>query len=72
MTATAEAIAVSRSASGPLVFFSRAGAVTAGVTAAVGRARFGPAAPALIGSGTAALAVFATLLPPHPRTRWSR
>ncbi|MFF9035877.1 hypothetical protein ACF090_10425 [Streptomyces sp. NPDC014892] len=69
---SAEAIAVSRPAFGPLEFFSKAGAVTAGVTAAVGSARFGPAAPALIGGGTAALAVFATLLTPHPCTRWSR
>lgn len=56
---------------GSLEFFSKAGAVAAGVTAAVGSARFGPAAPVLIGGGMAALTVFATLLPPHPRTRWS-
>ncbi|MBD9725338.1 MFS transporter [Streptomyces caniscabiei] len=56
---------------GSLEFFSKAGAVAAGVTAAVGSARFGPAAPVLIGGGIAALTVFATLLPPHPRTRWS-
>ncbi|UUU19790.1 MFS transporter [Streptomyces sp. DSM 40750] len=56
---------------GSLEFFSKAGAVAAGVTAAVGSARFGPAAPVLIGGGVAALTVFATLLPPHPRTRWS-
>lgn len=56
---------------GSLEFFSKAGAVAAGVTAAVGSARFGPAAPVLIGGGTAALTVFATLLPPRPRTRWS-
>ncbi|MFF9779999.1 hypothetical protein ACF1HJ_40950 [Streptomyces sp. NPDC013978] len=67
-----EAIAVSRPAFGPLEFFSKAGAVAAGVTAAVGSARFGPAAPALIDGGTAALAVFVTVLPPHPCTRWSR
>ncbi|WNZ13992.1 MFS transporter [Streptomyces sp. 11x1] len=56
---------------GSLEFFSKAGAVAAGVTAAVGSARFGPAAPVLIGGGMAALTVLATLLPPHPRTRWS-
>ncbi|MFF6785231.1 MFS transporter [Streptomyces sp. NPDC012510] len=56
---------------GSLEFFSKAGAVAAGVTAAVGSARFGPAAPVLIGGGVAALTVFATLLPPRPRTRWS-
>ncbi|MDX3644325.1 MFS transporter [Streptomyces sp. MB09-02B] len=56
---------------GSLEFFSKAGAVAAGVTAAVGSARFGPTAPVLIGGGMAALTVLATLLPPHPRTRWS-
>ncbi|MEI5525981.1 MFS transporter [Streptomyces brasiliscabiei] len=56
---------------GSLEFFSKAGAVAAGVTAAAGSARFGPAAPVLIGGGIAALSVLATLLPPHPRTRWS-
>lgn len=56
---------------GSLEFFSKAGAVAAGVTAAVGSARFGPTAPVLIGGGIAALTVFATLLPPRPRTRWS-
>ncbi|WP_217182470.1 MFS transporter [Streptomyces sp. AC495_CC817] len=56
---------------GSLEFFSKAGAVAAGVTAAVGSARFGSAAPVLIGGGMAALTVLATLLPPHPRTRWS-
>lgn len=56
---------------GSLEFFSKAGAVAAGVTAAVGSARYGPAAPVLIGGGIAALTAFATLLPPHPRTRWS-
>jgi MFS family permease len=56
---------------GSLEFFSKAGAVAAGVTAAVGSARFGPTAPVLVGGGMAALTVFATLLPPRPRTRWS-
>lgn len=56
---------------GSLEFFSKAGAVAAGVTAAVASARFGPTAPVLIGGGIAALTTLATLLPPHPRTRWS-
>ncbi|WP_149826587.1 MFS transporter [Streptomyces tailanensis] len=56
---------------GSLEFFSKAGAVAAGVTAAVGSARFGSTAPVLIGGGIAALTTFATLLPPQPRTRWS-
>jgi predicted MFS family arabinose efflux permease len=56
---------------GSLEFFSKAGAVAAGVAAAAGSARFGPAAPVLIGG--AAAAVTATLLPTlHLRTRWSR
>ncbi|MGW0708543.1 MFS transporter [Streptomyces sp. NPDC002643] len=54
---------------GSLEFFSKAGAVAAGVTAAVGSAWSGPAAPVLIGGGTAALTTLATLRPPHPRTR---
>ncbi|GHH00300.1 MFS transporter [Streptomyces lanatus] len=56
---------------GSLEFFSKAGAVAAGVAAAAGSARFGPAAPVLIGG--AAAAVTAIVLPtPHLRTRWSR
>ncbi|MFE5812558.1 MFS transporter [Streptomyces sp. NPDC056479] len=56
---------------GSLEFFSKAGAVAAGMAAAAGSARYGPAAPVLIG-GTAA-AVTATVLPTlHLRTRWSR
>ncbi|WP_369275232.1 MFS transporter [Streptomyces sp. R11] len=55
---------------GSLEFFSKAGAVAAGVTAAAGSARYGPAAPVLIGG--AAAAVTAALLPTlHLRTRWS-
>lgn len=56
---------------GSLEFFSKAGAVAAGVTAAAGSARYGPAAPVLIGGAAAALT--AALLPTlHLRTRWSR
>lgn len=56
---------------GSLEFFSKAGAVAAGLIAAAGSARFGPAAPVLIGG--AAAAVTALLLPTlHLRTRWSR
>ncbi|TXS45224.1 MFS transporter [Streptomyces sp. uw30] len=56
---------------GSLEFFSKAGAVAAGVAAAAGSARFGPAAPVLIGG--AAASVTAALLPTlHLRTRWSR
>ncbi|MFF4362803.1 MFS transporter [Streptomyces sp. NPDC001604] len=58
---------------GSLEFFSKAGAVAAGVAAAAGSARFGPAAPVLIGSAAAAVTVLATALPPlTPRTRRSR
>ncbi|MFE9446769.1 MFS transporter [Streptomyces sp. NPDC006739] len=58
---------------GSLEFFSKAGAVAAGLAAAVGSARFGPAAPVLTGGAAAAVTVLAILLPtPHPRIRWSR
>ncbi|MEV6945065.1 MFS transporter [Streptomyces sp. NPDC051172] len=58
---------------GSLEFFSKAGAVAAGLAAAAGSARFGPAAPVLTGSAAAAVTVLATLLPPlTPRTRRSR
>lgn len=58
---------------GSLEFFSKAGAVAAGVAAAAGSARFGPAAPVLTGSVAAAVTVLATLLPPLTlRTRRSR
>lgn len=56
---------------GSLEFFSKAGAVAAGLAAAAGSARFGPAAPVL--TGGAAAAVTALLLPVlHLRTRRSR
>ncbi|WP_217206818.1 MFS transporter [Streptomyces sp. AC550_RSS872] len=55
---------------GSLELFSKAGAVAAGVTAAAGSVRYGPAAPVLIGG--AAAAVTAALLPTLLlRTRWS-
>ncbi|ELS58754.1 MFS transporter [Streptomyces viridochromogenes] len=58
---------------GSLEFFSKAGAVAAGVAAAAGSARFGPAAPVLIGGAAAAVTVVATLLPTlNNRTRRSR
>ncbi|MDX3456343.1 MFS transporter [Streptomyces sp. ME02-8801-2C] len=60
---------------GSLEFFSKAGAVAAGLAAAAGSARFGPAAPVLTGSGAAVLTVLAApfLLNPHShRARWSR
>ncbi|MFI7413808.1 MFS transporter [Streptomyces sp. NPDC049627] len=58
---------------GSLEFFSKAGAVAAGVAAAAGSARFGPAAPVLIGGAAAAVTVVAILLPtPNHRTRRSR
>ncbi|WP_405534241.1 MFS transporter [Streptomyces sp. NBC_00075] len=60
---------------GALEFFSKAGAVAAGLAAAAGSARFGPAAPVLTGSGAAALTVLASLFLPNPRShraRWSR
>lgn len=60
---------------GSLEFFSKAGAVAAGLAAAAGSARFGPAAPVLTGSGAAALTVLASLFLANPRSyraRWSR
>ncbi|MFF4056335.1 MFS transporter [Streptomyces sp. NPDC001668] len=58
---------------GSLEFFSKAGAVAAGVAAAAGSARFGPAAPVLTGSAAATVTALATLLPPlNRRIRWSR
>ncbi|MDQ1050616.1 hypothetical protein [Streptomyces sp. V4I2] len=45
----------------------------AGVAAAVGSARFGPAAPVLTGGAAAAVTVLAVTFPPLKfRTRWSR
>ncbi|MCX5418426.1 MFS transporter [Streptomyces sp. NBC_00078] len=61
---------------GSLEFFSKAGAVAAGLAAAAGSARFGPAAPVLTGSAAAAVTVVATVMtssfPPLNRTRRSR
>ncbi|MGP8303431.1 MFS transporter [Streptomyces inhibens] len=60
---------------GSIEFFSKAGAVAAGVAAAIGNDWFGPAAPLLIGTAIALVTVLATaapvLLPRLPRTRWS-
>ncbi|MEV6329367.1 MFS transporter [Streptomyces sp. NPDC051909] len=59
---------------GSLEFFSKAGAVAAGVAAAVGNSSFGPAAPVLTGTAVALATVVPTVLPlVNPlRTRWSR
>lgn len=60
---------------GSIEFFSKAGAVAAGVAAAAGSARFGPAAPVWTGGAAAACAALATLLLPRtrlPRTRFPR
>jgi len=62
---------------GSLEFFSKAGAVAAGLAAAAGSARFGPAAPVLTGSAAAAVTAVATVLPSkfpplNHRTRRSR
>ncbi|MDN3027415.1 MFS transporter [Streptomyces sp. S.PB5] len=56
---------------GSLEFFSKAGAVAAGLAAAAGSARFGPAAPVLTGAAVAAVIAVATLLPTLT-PRWSR
>ncbi|MET8978436.1 MFS transporter [Streptomyces sp. NPDC004539] len=56
---------------GSLEFFSKAGAVAAGVAAAAGSARYGPAAPVLTGGAAAAVTALVTLFL-APRTRWSR
>ncbi|SNX65734.1 predicted MFS family arabinose efflux permease [Streptomyces sp. TLI_55] len=56
---------------GSLEFFSKAGAVLAGLAAAAGSARFGPAAPVLTGAAAAAVTAVATLLP-SITPRWSR
>ncbi|MEW2402389.1 MFS transporter [Streptomyces sp. NPDC046862] len=56
---------------GSLEFFSKAGAVAAGVAAATGSARFGPTAPVLLGGAAAALTALATVtVALNPR--WSR
>lgn len=60
---------------GSIEFFSKAGAVAAGVAAAVGNDWFGPTAPVLTGSAIALVTVLATaapvLLSRLPRTRRS-
>ncbi|MFF5493957.1 MFS transporter [Streptomyces aquilus] len=56
---------------GYLEFFSKAGAVVAGLAAAAGSARFGPAAPVLTGAAAAAVTAVAALLP-SVTPRWSR
>jgi predicted MFS family arabinose efflux permease len=55
---------------GSLEFFSKAGAVAAGVAAAAGSVRSGPTAPVLIGSAVALITVCATILR-SLCTRWS-
>lgn len=64
---------------GSIEFFSKAGAVFAGLAAAAGNSLYGPAAPVLTGTAVALVAVCATALPalnvrsPRSlRTRWSR
>lgn len=58
---------------GALEFFSKAGAVAAGVAPAAGSARFRPAAPVPTGGAAAAVTVLAITVPPLKfRTRWSR
>ncbi|MEU8436646.1 MFS transporter [Streptomyces sp. NPDC029216] len=63
---------------GTVEFFSKAGAVVAGIAAAVGTSHFGPAAPVLTGALVAVAAASVLVLPPSacslriPRTRWSR
>ncbi|GHI03995.1 transporter [Streptomyces cellostaticus] len=58
---------------GSLEFFSKAGAVVAGLAAAAGSARFGPLAPVLTGGAVAAVTVVVSLLPaPHARPLRSR
>ncbi|MBT2403120.1 MFS transporter [Streptomyces sp. ISL-21] len=59
-------------------FFSKAGAVVAGVAAAIGTGHYGPAAPVLTGGAMALVAACALVLPRSRRslrtlrTRWSR
>ncbi|MFG2333202.1 MFS transporter [Streptomyces sp. NPDC048604] len=59
---------------GSLEFFSKAGAVAAGVAAAAGNGFFGPAAPVLTGTAVALATIVPTVFPlVNPlRTRWSR
>ena len=55
---------------GSLEFFSKAGAVAAGLAAAAGSARYGPTAPLLTGAAVALITVCATILR-SLCTRWS-
>ncbi|MCJ1681331.1 MFS transporter [Streptomyces sp. APSN-46.1] len=64
---------------GSIEFFSKAGAVFAGLAAAAGNSLYGPTAPVLTGTAVAVVTVCATALPalnlrsPRSlRTRWSR
>ncbi|MDI3384744.1 MFS transporter [Streptomyces sp. B-S-A8] len=61
---------------GSLEFFSKAGAVAAGLAAAAGNSWSGPAAPLLTGTAGALLAAFLVALPAlirrTPRPRWRR
>ncbi|MEW1751816.1 MFS transporter [Streptomyces angustmyceticus] len=57
---------------GSIEFFSKAGAVAAGVAAAVGNDWFGPTAPVLTGTAIALVTVVATTLPRLPRTLRTR
>ncbi|WP_431956874.1 MFS transporter [Nocardia lijiangensis] len=57
---------------GSLEFFAKAGAVAAGLAATAANARFGPAAPALVGGATALLVVLSVSVHRFPPTRWSR
>ncbi|MFD9727899.1 MFS transporter [Streptomyces sp. NPDC059072] len=67
---------------GSIEFFSKVGAVVAGLAAAAGNGLYGPTAPVLTGTAVALVTVCATALPalralPAPnlrslRTRWSR
>ncbi|MFF9478410.1 MFS transporter [Streptomyces sp. NPDC014733] len=57
---------------GSIEFFSKAGAVAAGLAAAAGNAWFGPSAPLLIGTALALATVFACVLPVIRRPRLRR
>ncbi|MFJ6792975.1 MFS transporter [Streptomyces sp. NPDC091268] len=64
---------------GSIEFFSKAGAVFAGLAAAAGNSLYGPSAPVLTGTAVAVVTVCATALPATSirsprslRTRWSR
>ncbi|MFF1509766.1 MFS transporter [Streptomyces sp. NPDC058326] len=60
---------------GSLEFFSKAGAVAAGIAAAVGNSFFGPVAPVLTGTAVALATIVPTALPlvtALRRHRWSR